>query len=59
MESNAPTTKNTNAFFAQAAIAFGVSLMTMLVAIFYLPSLPRPRDAVPDDLGLHARQVRA
>lgn len=43
MDTNAPTTKNTNAFFAQAAIAFGVSLLTMLLAIFYLPSDPWPR----------------
>lgn len=43
MDTNAPTTKNTNAFFAQAAIAFGISLLTMLLAIFYLPSDPWPR----------------
>jgi hypothetical protein len=38
MESPSPAAKNTNAFFAQSALAFGVALLTMLVAIFYLPS---------------------
>jgi hypothetical protein len=31
------TTKNTTAFYAQSAIAFGIALFTMLVAIYYLP----------------------
>lgn len=35
--------KNTTAFFAQAAIAFGIGLLTMLVAIFYLPADPWPK----------------
>jgi hypothetical protein len=39
----APTTKNTNAFFAQSAIAFGIALVTMLIAIYYLPSAPWPK----------------
>ena len=43
MEPTAPTTKNTNAFFAQSAIAFGIALLTMLVAVFYLPADPWPR----------------
>ncbi len=29
--------KNTTAFFAQAAISFGLALVTMLFAILYLP----------------------
>ena len=41
MDTNAPaTTKNTNAFFLQAGLAFGVALLTMVVAIFYLPVDP-------------------
>lgn len=43
MESHAPTAKNTTAFFAQSALAFGIALMTMLVAIFYLPADPWPK----------------
>lgn len=43
MENSAHTTKNTTAFFAQSAIAFGISLFTMLIAIFYLPVDPWPR----------------
>lgn len=43
METTAPTTKNTTAFFAQSAIAFGIALLTMLLAIFYLPSEPWPK----------------
>lgn len=43
METQAPTTKNTPAFFAQSAIAFGTALLTMLVAIFYLPGDPWPK----------------
>ncbi|HEY0952692.1 YiaA/YiaB family inner membrane protein [Nocardioides sp.] len=39
----APTTKNTTAYFAQSAIAFGIALLTMLLAIFYLPSDPWPK----------------
>ena len=41
MDTNAPaTTKNTNAFFLQAGLAFGVALLTMVVAIFYVPVDP-------------------
>jgi hypothetical protein len=40
MESHTPTAKNTTAFFAQSALAFGIALLTMLVAIFYLPADP-------------------
>lgn len=43
MESQAPTTKNTAAFFAQSAIAFAIALVTMLVAIAYLPGDPWPK----------------
>lgn len=38
-----PATKTTSAFFAQSAIAFGLSLLAMLVAIFYLPGDPWPK----------------
>ena len=31
------TAKNTSAFYAQAAISFGVALLTMIFAICYLP----------------------
>jgi hypothetical protein len=34
------TSKNTNAFFAQAAISFGVALLTMIFAVLYLPVDP-------------------
>jgi len=43
MESPNPAAKNTSAFFAQSALAFGISLLTMLVAIFYLPADPWPK----------------
>src|SRR6476469_1313812 len=32
-----PNTKNTTAFFAQSAVAFGSALLAMLGAIYYLP----------------------
>jgi len=35
--------KNTTAFFAQAAISFGLALVTTLVAICYLPGDPWPK----------------
>ena len=43
MDSHAPSSRNTSAFFAQAALAFGVALLTMLLGIFYLPSDPWPK----------------
>jgi hypothetical protein len=44
MENSTPTTtKNTTAFYAQSAIAFGLALFTMLVAIYYLPYAPWPK----------------
>ena len=32
--------KNTSAFYLQAAVAFGVAVFAMLVAIYYLPADP-------------------
>jgi hypothetical protein len=32
-----PNTKNTTAFYAQSAVAFGSALLAMLGAIYYLP----------------------
>ena len=43
MEPTAPVAKNTNAFFAQSAIAFGVALLAMVIAVFYLPADPWPK----------------
>ena len=40
METHTPAAKNTTAFFAQSALAFGIALLTMMVAIFYLPADP-------------------
>lgn len=42
MESQVPA-KNTSAFFAQSAIAFGIALFTMLIAVYYLPGDPWPK----------------
>ncbi|WP_104106516.1 YiaA/YiaB family inner membrane protein [Nocardioides sp. 616] len=38
--SNPSTARNTNAFFLQAGISFGVALLTMIVGILYLPVDP-------------------
>jgi len=35
--------KNSSAFYAQAAIAFGIALFTMLIAVYYLPADPWPK----------------
>jgi hypothetical protein len=43
MESQTPTPKNTTAFYAQSAIAFGLALFTMLAAVYYLPADPWPK----------------
>lgn len=43
METNAPTLKNTAAFYLQSAIAFGVALLTMLIAIYLLPAPAWPK----------------
>ena len=40
MTNNPPTPTNTTAFFAQAGIAFALSLTGMLFAILYLPADP-------------------
>ncbi|CAN5626007.1 YiaA/YiaB family inner membrane protein [soil metagenome] len=37
---NQPQSKNSSAYFAQAAISFGVALLTMIVAVLYLPVDP-------------------
>ena len=38
---NAPTTsKNTNAFYLQAGVSFAIALVTMVIAILYLPVDP-------------------
>ena len=37
MDSHTPAPKNTTAFFAQSAIAFGCALFAMMAAIYYLP----------------------
>ncbi|WP_028643514.1 YiaA/YiaB family inner membrane protein [Nocardioides sp. URHA0020] len=43
MDTPTPAAKNTTAFFAQSALAFGIALLTMMVAIFYLPADPWPK----------------
>ena len=43
MNENTPAPKNTTAFYAQAAIAFGLALFAMLVAVYYLPADPWPK----------------
>ncbi len=43
MDNTTPALKNTAAFYAQSAIAFGLALFTMLVAIYYLPADPWPK----------------
>jgi hypothetical protein len=43
MDTPTPAAKNTTAFFAQSALAFGIALLTMLIAIFYLPGDPWPK----------------
>ncbi|MFC7495873.1 MULTISPECIES: YiaA/YiaB family inner membrane protein [unclassified Nocardioides] len=43
MDTATHTPKNTTAFYAQSAIAFGLALFTMLVAIYYLPGDAWPK----------------
>lgn len=43
MDNNSAPTKNTTAFFVQAAIAFGVALIGMIWAVLYLPVDPWAR----------------
>ena len=38
--STSTQSKNTNAFFMQAGISFGVALLTMIFAVIYLPVDP-------------------
>lgn len=33
-------TKNTNAFYLQAGLSFGIALLTMILAVIYLPVEP-------------------
>lgn len=41
MSTSSPTpAKNTTAFFAQSALAFGVALFAMLGAVYFLPADP-------------------
>ena len=43
MDTPSPTAKNTTAFFAQSALAFGIAIFTMMIAIYYLPADPWPK----------------
>ena len=43
MDTPTPTAKNSTAFFAQSALAFGIAIFTMLAAIYYLPADPWPK----------------
>ena len=43
MDKKTPTPKNTTAFYAQSAIAFGLALFTMLAAVYFLPGDPWPK----------------
>jgi hypothetical protein len=43
MDNNTLTMKNTTAYYMQSAVAFGLALCTMLVAIYLLPSSPWPK----------------
>lgn len=40
MTSNTHTPKNTTAFYAQAAISFGVALFSIGLGVAYLPAIP-------------------
>jgi len=40
MSNDHTSSKNTSAFFAQAALSFGVALLAMVVAVLYLPVDP-------------------
>lgn len=40
MNNNTIPTKSSNAFFLQAGISFGVALLTMILAVCYLPVEP-------------------
>jgi hypothetical protein len=43
MDNTTHTPKNTTAFFAQSALAFGLALLALMIAIFYLPADPWPK----------------
>jgi hypothetical protein len=43
MDNQTPSPKNTTAFYAQSAIAFGLALFTMMIAVYYLPADPWPK----------------
>ena len=43
MDTTTPAPRNTSAFFAQSAIAFGVALFAVLIAVYYLPVDPWPK----------------
>lgn len=43
MDTPTPASKNSAAFYAQSAIAFGVALVMMIFAILYLPADPWPK----------------
>jgi hypothetical protein len=43
MDTPSPSTKTTTAFYAQSAAAFAISLMAILIAIYYLPYEPWPK----------------
>src|SRR3954447_6782646 len=43
MDTPSPSNKTTTAFYAQSAAAFAISLMAMLIAIYYLPYEPWPK----------------
>ncbi len=40
MSNHTTSSKNTNAFFVQAALSFGVALLAMVIAVLYLPVDP-------------------
>lgn len=44
MDNNPVTAKtNTSAFYMQSAAAFGIALLALIIAIFYLPADPWPK----------------
>ena len=43
MDTNTPPSRNTQAFFAQSAVSFGIALFTMLIAIYYLDGSGWPK----------------
>lgn len=43
MDNHTPAAKNTTAFYMQSAIAFGLALFAMLLAIYLMPTDPWPK----------------